>query len=237
MEQTVAAVATAPGEGGIGIVRISGPEALEILKKVFAYKSGKKAERFEERRMIYGNITDESGEVIDEAMVVYMKAPRTYTGEDVAEIQCHGSIVSLRKILSLVLSCGAGLAERGEFTKRAFLNGKIDLAQAEAVNDVIRAVSDAGSRSAVSQLGGSLSSVIGSIRTQMADLLSDIIAHIEYPEEDLEELTYAEILERLGETEKRIRKLADSADTGRIVRDGLKLCIAGRPNIMVSIVI
>ena len=165
MEQTVAAVATAPGEGGIGIVRISGPEALEILKKVFAYKSGKKAERFEERRMIYGNITDESGEVIDEAMVVYMKAPRTYTGEDVAEIQCHGSIVSLRKILSLVLSCGAGLAERGEFTKRAFLNGKIDLAQAEAVNDVIRAVSDAGSRSAVSQLGGSLSSVIGSIRT------------------------------------------------------------------------
>lgn len=231
MEQTVAAVATAPGEGGIGIVRISGPEALEILKKVFAYKSGKKAERFEERRMIYGNITDESGEVIDEAMVVYMKAPRTYTGEDVAEIQCHGSIVSLRKILSLVLSCGAGLAEHGEFTKRAFLNGKIDLAQAEAVNDVIRAVSDAGSRSAVSQLGGSLSSVIGSIRTQMADLLSDIIAHIEYPEEDLEELTYAEILERLGETEKRIRKLADSADTGRIVRDGLKLCIAGRPNV------
>lgn len=231
MEQTVAAVATAPGESGIGIVRISGPEALEILRKIFTYKSGKKAGQFEERRMIYGNITDKSGEVIDEAMVVYMKAPRTYTGEDVAEIQCHGSIVSLRKILSLVLSCGARPAERGEFTKRAFLNGKIDLAQAEAVNDVIRAVSDAGSRSAVAQLGGSLSAVIESIRTQMADLLSEIIAHIEYPEEDLEELTYAGIIEELEKTAERIRKLADSADTGRIVRDGLKLCIVGRPNV------
>ncbi len=231
VEQTIAAVATAPGESGIGIIRISGPEAPEILKRVFEYKSGKKAEKFEERRMIYGNIVDEKGEIIDEAMVVYMKAPHTYTGEDVAEIQCHGSIVSLRKILSLVLSCGAQPAERGEFTKRAFLNGKIDLAQAEAVNDVIKAVSDEGSRSAVSQLGGSLSAVIISIRTQMADLLSEIIAHIEYPEEDLEELTYAQITEELAKISERIKRLADSADTGRIVRDGLKLCIAGRPNV------
>ena len=231
MEQTVAAVATAPGEGGIGIVRISGPEALEILKKVFAYKSGKKAERFEERRMIYGNITDRIrrgnrrgyGGIHEGTAYVYRRG----CGRDTVSWKHRFS--EKDSFSCPFLRCGPGRTRR--IYKRAFLNGKIDLAQAEAVNDVIRAVSDAGSRSAVSQLGGSLSSVIGSIRTQMADLLSDIIAHIEYPEEDLEELTYAEILERLGETEKRIRKLADSADTGRIVRDGLKLCIAGRPNV------
>lgn len=231
MEQTIAAVATAPGEGGIGIVRISGPEAYDILKRVFCYPSGKKPEAFEERRMIYGNIIDGDGAVIDEAMAVYMKAPRTYTGEDVAEIQCHGSSISLRKILSRVLDCGAALAERGEFTKRAFLSGRIDLSQAEAVIDIIKAKSDAGYHSAVSQLGGSLSYQIQSVRTQMADLISNIIAHIEYPEEDLEDLTYEQILSETAAISARIEKLAASADTGRIIRDGLKLCIAGRPNV------
>jgi len=231
MEDTIAAVATALGEGGIGIVRISGPKADEILKKVFVYKSGKKPAAFEERRMTYGDIVDEQGCVIDEAMVVLMKEPRTYTGEDVVEIQCHGSVISLRKILSAVLGQGARLAERGEFTKRAFLNGRIDLSQAEAVIDVIRAKSDAGYQSAVSQLGGSLSAEIESIRTQAADLISDIIAHIEYPEEDLEEITYAQIIEEVDRISERIEKLAASADTGRIVKDGLKLCIAGRPNV------
>lgn len=231
MEQTIAAVATAPGEGGIGIVRISGPEALRILREIFVFKSGKKPDDFPERRMIYGNIADSAGDVIDEAMVVYMKAPRTYTGEDVAEVQCHGSMISLRKILSEVLERGAQPAERGEFTKRAFLNGRIDLSQAEAVIDVIRAESETGYRSAVSQLEGSLSAVIGDIRRQMADLLSEIIAHIEYPEEDLEELTYAQIIGKLEEIAQAIEELRASADTGRIVRDGLKLCIAGRPNV------
>lgn len=231
MEETIAAVATAPGEGGIGIVRISGPEAYDILSKVFRYPSGRKPEIFEERRMNYGNIIDSEGSVIDEAMAVYMKAPRTYTGEDVAEIQCHGSSISLRKILSEVLRSGAVLAERGEFTKRAFLSGRIDLSQAEAVIDVIRARSDAGYQSAVSQLGGSLSARIQSVRTQMADLISEIIAHIEYPEEDLEELTYEKILSEIEAISVRIKDLLSSADTGRIIRDGLKLCIAGKPNV------
>lgn len=231
MEQTIAAVATAPGEGGIGIVRISGPEAYEILCRVFRYPSGRKPEFFEERRMIYGNVVDSENSVIDEVMAVYMKSPHTYTGEDVVEIQCHGSSISLRRILSEVLRNGAALAERGEFTKRAFLSGRIDLSQAEAVIDVIRAKSDAGYQSAVSQLGGSLSAQIQSVRTQMADLISNIIAHIEYPEEDLEELTYSEILKEIGIITGRINKLISSADTGRIIRDGLKLCIVGKPNV------
>lgn len=231
MEQTIAAVATAPGEGGIGIVRVSGPESYEILKKIFRRPAGERMETMENRRLIYGNIVDSSGSVIDEAMVVYMKAPHTYTGEDVAEIQCHGSSISLRRILAEILRSGAVLAERGEFTKRAFLSGRIDLSQAEAVIDVIKAKSEAGFQSAVSQMGGSLSAQIQSVRTQLADLISNIIAHIEYPEEDLEELTYEKILEETAAISRRIEKLIASADTGRIVRDGLKLCIVGRPNV------
>mgnify|MGYP003376506067 CR=1 FL=1 len=174
MEQTIAAVATAPGEGGIGIVRVSGPESYEILKKIFRRPAGERMETMENRRLIYGNIVDSSGSVIDEAMVVYMKAPHTYTGEDVAEIQCHGSSISLRRILAEILRSGAVLAERGEFTKRAFLSGRIDLSQAEAVIDVIKAKSEAGFQSAVSQMGGSLSAQIQSVRTQLADLISNI---------------------------------------------------------------
>lgn len=230
MEQTIAAIATAPGEGGIGIVRISGPEALGILKDVFMYKSGKILSEIEERRMIYGNIVDKNG-IIDEAMIVYMKSPRTYTGEDVAEIQCHGSIISLRKILSLVLERGAVLAERGEFTKRAFLNGRLDLSQAEAVIDVIKAKSDAGYDSAVMQLQGVLSDAVKKIRVSLADILSDIVAHIEYPEEDLEELTYGKIISELDIISADIKRLADSFDTGKTIREGLRVCIAGRPNV------
>ena len=204
MDHTIAAIATAPGEGGIGIIRISGYDSFDILKKIFRFKSGKVMLSAEPRRMIYGNIIDIfkehdqqspgsaenedrsaekiSADIIDECMVVYMKAPHTYTGEDVVEIQCHGSIISLRKILTLVLKCGAELAERGEFTKRAFLNGRIDLSQAEAVIDIIKARSETGYDAAVAQLQGALSRRIKDIRKNMADLLADIVAHIEYPE-------------------------------------------------------
>ncbi len=231
MEQTIAAAATAPGEGGIGIVRVSGPEAEDVLRRVFRFKSGKLPEKFEERRMIYGNILGSDGKIIDEAMVVLMKAPHTYTGEDVAEIQCHGSAISIRKILETVLQSGARLAERGEFTQRAFLNGRIDLSQAEAVIDVIRAKSEDGYRSAVSQMGGSLSAEIETLRTNLADLISNIIAHIEYPDEDFEELTYSYIISQIDDIYDKIKELADTADTGRIVRDGLKLSIVGKPNV------
>lgn len=255
MDHTIAAIATAPGEGGIGIIRISGNDSFDILKKIFRYRSGKNLEDIEPRRMVYGNIIDIfrnnapegehaspheneadfhddiEGGVIDECMVVYMKAPHTYTGEDVVEIQCHGSIISLRKILTLALKCGARLAERGEFTKRAFLNGRMDLSQAEAVIDIIKAKSETGYDAAVAQLQGALSRRIKYIRKNMADLLADIVAHIEYPEEDLEELTYAQIISSLDEIKHDIKKLADTSDTGRALRDGLKVAIVGRPNV------
>ena len=253
MDHTIAAIATAPGEGGIGIIRISGYDSFDILKKIFRFKSGKVMLSAEPRRMIYGNIIDIfkehdqqspgsaenedrsvekiSADIIDECMVVYMKEPHTYTGEDVVEIQCHGSIISLRKILTLVLKCGAELAERGEFTKRAFLNGRIDLSQAEAVIDIIKARSETGYDAAVAQLQGALSRRIKAIRKNMADLLADIVAHIEYPEEDLEELTYAQIINSLDSIKADIKKLADTSDTGRALRDGLKVAIVGRPNV------
>ena len=230
MDHTIAAVATALGEGGIGIVRISGQDSLDILKKVFRYKSGRSISEIQERRMVYGDICDGSA-IIDEAMVVYMKAPHTYTGEDVVEIQCHGSVISLRKILKLVLDSGAQMAQRGEFTQRAFLNGRLDLSQAEAVIDVIKAKSELGYGSAISQLQGSLSKEIKRIRVKMADLISDIVAHIEYPEEDLEEITYENIISLIDDIMIDIKKLADSSDTGRAIKDGLKLSIAGRPNV------
>ncbi|MDD7408624.1 MAG: tRNA uridine-5-carboxymethylaminomethyl(34) synthesis GTPase MnmE [Anaerovoracaceae bacterium] len=229
MYDTIAAAATAAGEAGIGVIRISGPDSFKILTDVFRYKSGKKLTDPDPRRMIYGYISDGS-RIIDEAMVVYMKAPHTYTGEDVVEIQCHGSPVTLRQILSLVLERGAGPADRGEFTKRAFLNGRIDLSQAEAVIDVVRARSQAGSAAAVSQLSGRLSSRISSIRHEMADLVSEIAVRIEYPDEDLEEMGNGDIISAIDRIHGEIKAMADTASTGRVFRDGCRIALAGRPN-------
>ena len=230
MNETIAAVATASGEAGIGIIRISGPDACKILKKLFRYRSGKPVEELEPRRMIYGGIYDDR-ELVDEAMVVYMRAPHTYTGEEVVEIQCHGSPVTLRQILSLVIREGASPAEKGEFTKRAFLNGRIDLSEAEAVIDVIRAKSRAGSRAAVAQLSGRLSDRIRKIRKEMADLVAEIAAEIEYPEEDLEEMQYADILSVIDSIAEELKILASTASTGKIMRDGCRITLAGRPNV------
>lgn len=231
MEDTITAIATAPGEGGIGIIRISGSEALGIAMQIFRLPSGRTAEKLDNRMLTYGNIVDDEGSVIDEVMVVYMQGPHSYTGEDVVEIQCHGSIVSLRKILQLVLAHGAVMADRGEFTKRAFLNGRLDLAEAEAVIDIIKAKSEKGLDAAVSQLRGGLSARISGVRKDLADLDSDIIAHIEYPEEDLEELEYPDLFKRVTNVRNAVARLADSAGTGRILRDGLRLSIVGRPNV------
>ena len=230
MNETIAAAATAPGEAGIGIIRISGPDACSILRKIFRYRSGKCPEYFEPRRMIYGEICD-NGEMIDEAMVVYMKSPHTYTGEEVVEIQCHGSPVTLRQILSLVIREGASPADRGEFTKRAFLNGRIDLSEAEAVLDVIRAKSRAGSRAAVAQLSGKLSGRIREIRKEMADLIAGIAVQIEYPEEDLEEIEYKSIISSIDNIYNKVKALADTAATGKIMKDGCNIALAGRPNV------
>ncbi len=232
MNDTITAIATASGEAGIGIIRVSGPEAGPILQRIFRYRSGKKMEQLIPRRMIYGNIVEkEDDHIIDEAMVVFMPAPHTYTGEDVAEIQCHGSVIALRRILSLIMECGASPAERGEFTKRAFLNGRIDLSQAEAVIDVIQARSKAGSEAAVAQLSGRLSERIREIRKNMADLISEIAVRIEYPEEDLEDIAYREILDALNAVLSDIEGLADTAQTGRVLKDGMRISIVGRPNV------
>ena len=226
---TIAAVATAMGEGGIGIVRISGERALEILNKVFC--SVKKSP-VENRKLTYGFVEDNfTGEKIDEVMAVYMKAPHSYTAEDVVEIQCHGSIVSLRKILALVLKNGARLAEPGEFTKRAFLNGRLDLSQAEAVIDLIKAKSDKTFDVALSQLEGSFSKKIKEIRADLVDILVNITVNIDYPDEDIEVITYENLISGLAAVKTKVDSMLATADTGRILREGLNIAIIGKPNV------
>jgi tRNA modification GTPase len=232
MEDTIAAIATAFGEGGIGIVRISGTKAEKILQELFVPAHLQDATRIVNRQLTYGHILDpESNTVVDEVMAVFMRAPFTYTKEDVAEIQCHGSIVSLRKILSLVLDRGARLAEPGEFTKRAFLNGRIDLSQAEAVIDVVRAKTEKSFEMAMSQLEGSLSRKVRELRSQLMDVLVKLAVNIDYPDEDIEEYTYEELIDSLSLIGDEIDKLIASADTGRIIQEGLRITIVGRPNV------
>ena len=228
-DDTIAAVATAMGEGGIGIVRISGENALSILEKVFCSVKNRPTEN---RKLTYGFVTDNfTGEKIDEVMAVYMKAPHSYTAEDVVEIQCHGSIVSLRKILALVLKNGARLAEPGEFTKRAFLNGRLDLSQAEAVIDLVRAKSDKTFDVALSQLEGSFSKKIKEIRSDLVDILVNITVNIDYPDEDIEVITYENLISGLGNVKAKVDSLLATADTGRILREGLNIAIIGKPNV------
>ena len=228
-DDTIAAVATAMGEGGIGIIRISGENALEILNKVFC---SVKKQPVENRKLTYGFVEDNfTGEKIDEVMAVYMKAPHSYTAEDVVEIQCHGSIVSLRKILALVLKNGARLAEPGEFTKRAFLNGRLDLSQAEAVIDLIRAKSDKTFDVALSQLEGSFSKKIKEIRADLVDILVNITVNIDYPDEDIEVITYENLISGLGAVKAKVDNMLATADTGRILREGLNIAIIGKPNV------
>ena len=228
-DDTIAAVATAMGEGGIGIIRISGENSLEILNKVFC--SVKKSP-VENRKLTYGFVEDNfTGEKIDEVMAVYMKSPHSYTAEDVVEIQCHGSIVSLRKILALVLKNGARLAEPGEFTKRAFLNGRLDLSQAEAVIDLIKAKSDKTFDVALSQLEGSFSKKIKEIRADLVDILVNITVNIDYPDEDIEVITYENLISGLAAVKTKVDSMLATADTGRILREGLNIAIIGKPNV------
>ncbi len=230
MEDTIAAVATAYGEGGIGIIRISGEKALPILREIFEFHG--ETNTFISRRMTYGKIIDkENNRLIDEVLAVYMKGPKTYTAEDVVEINCHGSVVSLRKTLALVLRKGARLAKPGEFTKRAFLNGRLDLSQAEAVIDMIRAKTDKSFDAAVSQLEGGLSLKVEEIRQKLLDLLVEITVNIDYPDEDIEEMTYDKLEESIVEAHNMIEKLLATASTGRMIREGIKIAIVGKPNV------
>jgi tRNA modification GTPase len=238
MNTTIAAVSTAYGEGGIGIVRISGPLSGEILDKMFSAASGRKSAPhiYNDRHLYYGHVEEpSSAEIIDEVLAVYMIAPHTYTGEDVCEIHCHGSVVSLRKILELAYSLGAEPAEAGEFTKRAFLNGRLDLAQAEAVIDVVRAKTDESAGAAIRQLEGKLSRKLADIREILTEALAEAIVNMDYPDEDEDpnndDSAIASISEKLRRAQEAISELITSAETGRMIRDGIDVVIAGKANV------
>ena len=210
IDDTIAAIATAPGEGGIGIIRISGPKSLEVAEEIFFSMSGKKISEYPARTLIFGNIKD-GDKKIDEVLVAYMKGPNSYTAEDVIEINCHGGFISVKRILELVLSKDVRLAEAGEFTKRAFLNGRIDLSQAEAVIDVINAKTDKAHEVAENQLDGSLSNRIREFREKVTELLAQVEVAIDYPEEDIEFIAYTTLEEKTRELNKDIKKLYESS--------------------------
>ena len=222
---TIAAQATASGEGGIAIVRISGPQCVQVLMRVFRPQNGRP---LCDRRLTFGHVLD-GEDVVDEAMAVIMRAPHSYTREDVAEIQCHGSDALVRRILMLLLHAGARMARPGEFTCRAFLNGRIDLAQAEAVMRMIRADSDRAMRSAIRQMEGGVSSFVRAAREEITALLSGIAAAIDFPDEVEEMQTAAQIVARCGEIRDRLLASCDPR-AGRIEEEGLRVALAGRPN-------
>lgn len=227
MEETIVAIASAYGEAGIGIIRISGNKALEIFEKIFRTKGD-----IVDRHFNYGHIVDPENEhVLDEVMAVYLKAPRTYTREDVVEIDCHGGIVPLKNILELVVKLGAKIADRGEFTKRAFLNGRLDLSEAEAVIDLIKSKTEKSFEIAQNQASGYLSKKIQSYREKIMEVLVDIAVNIDYPDEDIEEITYDNLLKNLETIEADVIKLLESARTGKILREGLDVAIVGKPNV------
>ena len=230
IDDTIAAIATAPGEGGIGIIRISGEKSLQVAQSIFKSKSGKMIKDYNARTLIYGTIVD-GEKVIDEVLVAYMKGPNSYTAEDVIEINCHGGFISVKKILELILSKDVRLAEAGEFTKRAFLNGRIDLSQAEAIIDVIKSKTDMAHEVAQSQLEGSLAKKIKDLRMNVTEVLAHLTVSIDFSEEDVEEITYQTLETKSSELRNEIKKLYDTAESGKILRDGLKTVIVGKPNV------
>ena len=227
---TIAAIATAPGVGGIGIIRISGPRAAAILKRLFTpYRPHSS---FETHKLYYGTVADSSGRVLDEVLAVFMQAPHTYTREDVVELHSHGSHLVLQAILTEVLGSGVRAADPGEFTKRAFLAGRIDLTRAEAVIDLLQAQTSSGARLAAGQLQGALYERIESIRDALVDLLAVVEVAIDFPDDDVEILDTAVMLPRLTElVEKPLQQLAGLAEQGKVLREGVKVVIAGRPNV------
>lgn len=229
---TIAAISTAPGEAGIGIVRMSGNEGFDIAQRIFQSSSGKTFQELKNRSINHGFIIDpKTGQKMDEVLVSKMQSPHTYTTEDIVEINCHGGTIAVKRTLELLLRNGARLAEAGEFTKRAFLNGRIDLSQAEAVIDLITAKTDIGMDVALEQLEGSLSYNIQEIQEIIVNMLTHIEASIDYPEYDIEEVTYDSLLQDAKKVQEKISMLLETADTGKILREGLNTVIIGRPNV------
>lgn len=229
---TIAAIATAPGTGGIGIVRISGDKSVEIVDLIFRSPSGKQLSSQVSHTIHYGHITDPlTGDILDEVLIMLMKGPHTYTGEDTVEINCHGGPFVERKILEAVLQSGAVMAEPGEFSKRAFLNGKMDLSQAEAVMDLIASRSKMSQKASMEQLKGGLASDIERYRNILLDMVTMIEANIDYPEYDVEEITMDTLRSRTDTLLEELKKLYATADSGRMIREGIRTVIAGRPNV------
>ncbi len=230
-DDTIAAVSTPQGRGGISVIRISGAEAIAVADKVFKNEYGKTLSSAATHTITHGYGVKADGTVIDEVLVSVMRAPHTYTREDVAEINCHGGIISTKELLSAVLRAGARLAEPGEFTKRAFLNGRMDLCEAESVIDIINAKTTEAHRVSVHQLKGSLSERIGEIREKLLTLTAHLQVLIDFADEDLEPLTDEEYLEGIRQSLGDINRLLKTADRGKILRDGIKTAIVGKPNV------
>nr|WP_300005115.1 tRNA uridine-5-carboxymethylaminomethyl(34) synthesis GTPase MnmE [Tissierella sp.] len=231
MLDTIAAISTAVGEAGIGIVRMSGKSALGIGEAVFIGSDDKKVQEIQNKKLTYGHIIDENGNKIDEVLIAFMKGPYTYTREDMVEIYCHGGIISVRKVLELLLRSGARISERGEFTKRAFLNGRLDLSQAEAVIDIIRSKTDKSFEVSLDQLEGSLSKEIQGMRDILLTMVAHVEVSIDFPEEDVNELTYETLKRDAMEVERKIEELLSTANKGKILRDGINTVILGKPNV------
>jgi tRNA modification GTPase len=230
---TIAAISTPLGEGAIAIVRLSGPHAIQIANKVFHSPNGKDLLVQASHTIHYGHLVDpKTEEVVEEVMLSLMKGPKTFTREDVVEINCHGGLVSVNRVLQLVLINGARLAEPGEFTKRAFLNGRIDLSQAEAVMDLIRAKTDKAMNVALGQMDGRLSRLIKSLRQALLETLAQVEVNIDYPEyDDVEEMTLPLMIEKCTWVRDEIDKLLVTSSQGKILREGLSTAIIGRPNV------
>lgn len=228
---TITSISTPMGEGAIGIVRLSGLDAVEIADKL--YKGRKQLKDVPTHTINYGHIIDpETQEVVEEVMVSVLRAPRTFTREDIVEINCHGGILTINRVLELTMTYGARMAEPGEYTKRAFLNGRIDLSQAEAVMDFIRSKTDRASKVAMNQIEGRLSELIKKQRQSILEVLAQVEVNIDYPEyDDVEEATSELLLERAQEIKNEIQKLLDTGVQGKIMREGLSTVIVGKPNV------
>jgi len=228
MNDTIAAISTTTGAGAISIIRVSGDRSIDLVNQIFKEKDLTKVES---HTIHYGHI-EYKGKIEDEVLVSIMKSPKTFTTEDVVEINCHGSIVVTKKILEILLTIGCRLAEPGEFTKRAFLNGRIDLIEAEGVMDLINSKSESEKKLALNQIEGKVSNLIKDLRQKILEVLAQIEVKIDYPEyEDIEEVTYTDLKENVSLVEEEIKRIIKESENGKIIKEGIKTAIVGRPNV------
>ncbi len=228
---TIAAIATSIGEGGISIIRVSGDKSISIVDSVFIGKNNRSINDIKPYTMRYGHIVDKKGSRLDEVIISFMRGPKSFTAEDTVEINCHGGIIGTNRILQEIITAGARMAEPGEFTKRAFLNGRIDLSEAEAVIDIIRAKTELSLKSALMQSEGTISREIKIIRNKLLSVIAHIEATVDYPEEDMEEITSVKVSEDVTLIISEIDTLLSTADEGKILREGLSTVIVGKPNV------